>query len=62
MQRLFEDVFIIDGEIGGRPLQLVYLRGTVAAMLLDTGCAADPREVIAPQIREAGGLKISPGY
>ena len=55
MQRLFENVFIIDGEIGGRPLQLVYLRGTVAAMLLDTGCAADPREVIAPQIREAGG-------
>ena len=55
MQRLFENVFMLEGEIGGRPLQLTYLKGSEASMLLDTGCAADPRQVIAPQIQEAGG-------
>jgi glyoxylase-like metal-dependent hydrolase (beta-lactamase superfamily II) len=55
MQQLFENVFMIEGEIGGRPLQLIYLKGTEASMLLDTGCAADPQQVIAPQIQETGG-------
>lgn len=55
MQTLFENVFLLEGEVGGRPLQLTYLRGNRASLLLDTGCAGDPQKFIAPQIREAGG-------
>lgn len=55
MRRLFEGVFLLEGEVGGRPLQLVYLRGARASLLLDTGCARDPERFIAPQIRESGG-------
>src|SRR3989344_2741794 len=55
MQRLFENVFILEGEVGGRPLQLTYLKGTLVSILLDTGCAHDPTRFIAPQIKEAGG-------
>jgi glyoxylase-like metal-dependent hydrolase (beta-lactamase superfamily II) len=55
MQPLFENVFMLEGEVGGRPLQLMYLRGNRASLLLDTGCTGDPQQFIAPQIREAGG-------
>lgn len=55
MQPLFENAFMLEGEVGGRPLQLVYLRGNRASLLLDTGCSGDPEKVIAPQIRQAGG-------
>ena len=55
MQPLFENVFMLEGEVGGRPLQLMYLRGDHASLLLDTGCAGDPEKFIAAQIREAGG-------
>jgi glyoxylase-like metal-dependent hydrolase (beta-lactamase superfamily II) len=54
MQQLFEDVFFVEGEIGGRPLQLVYLKGRNASILLDTGCAGDPQKIIAPQLKQVG--------
>jgi glyoxylase-like metal-dependent hydrolase (beta-lactamase superfamily II) len=55
MQQLFDGVFLLEGEVGGRPLQILYLRGESASILWDTGCASDPPKFIAPQIREAGG-------
>lgn len=59
MQTLLRDdngsVHVLEGEVGGRPLQLVYLRGHRASLLWDTGCARDPDGFIVPQIREAGG-------
>lgn len=55
MQQLFDGVYLLEGEVGGRPLQLVYLRGETASLLMDTGCAHDPSRFIAPQIETAGG-------
>lgn len=55
MQQLFEGVFILEGGVGGRALQFVYLNGESASLVMDTGCAHDPTKVIAPQIRQAGG-------
>lgn len=55
MQQLFEDVFLLEGVINGRPLQLIYLQGESASLLLDTGCSGDPEGFISAQIREAGG-------
>lgn len=55
MQQLFDGVYILEGEVGGRPLQLVYLKGDSASLLMDTGCAHDPSKFIARQIGEAGG-------
>ena len=54
MQQLFEGVYLLEGEVGGRPLQLVYLKGDHASLLMDTGCAHDPSKFIARQIEEAG--------
>jgi glyoxylase-like metal-dependent hydrolase (beta-lactamase superfamily II) len=55
MQKLFDGVFLLEGEVGGRPLQLMYLQGESASILLDTGCTNDPEDFIIPQIQEAGG-------
>lgn len=55
MQQLFDGVFVLEGEVGGRPLQLIYLKGDRASLLMDTGCAHDPSKLIAPQIEQAGG-------
>lgn len=55
MKQLFDGVFMLDGEVGGRPLQLMYLQGETASILLDAGCAADPDRFIVPQIQAAGG-------
>ncbi len=55
MEKLFDGVYLLHGEVGGRPLQLVYLQGQDASLLLDTGCAGDPTKFILPQIRQAGG-------
>ena len=55
MRQLFESVFMLEGEVGGRPLQFVYLKGGTATMIMDSGCAHDPTKVIAPQIRDTGG-------
>lgn len=55
MKQLFDDVYMLEGEIGGRPLQFIYLKGATASLLMDTGCAHDPSKFIVPQINEAGG-------
>lgn len=55
MQQLFDGVYLLEGEVGGRPLQLVYLKGDRASLLMDSGCAHDPSKFIAPQIEQAGG-------
>jgi glyoxylase-like metal-dependent hydrolase (beta-lactamase superfamily II) len=55
MQKIFPGVFMLEGEIGGRPLQIMYLQGDEASLLLDTGCGHDPEKFIVPQMREAGG-------
>jgi glyoxylase-like metal-dependent hydrolase (beta-lactamase superfamily II) len=55
MQRLFDGVFLLEGAVADRPLQLIYLRGSSASLLMDTGCAHDPSRFIAPQIEQAGG-------
>ncbi|MBW4436318.1 MAG: MBL fold metallo-hydrolase [Pleurocapsa minor GSE-CHR-MK-17-07R] len=55
MKKIFDGVYMLEGDVVGRPLQLMYLRGNRASLLLDTGCAGDPERFIVPQIREAGG-------
>ncbi|MGI8960635.1 MAG: MBL fold metallo-hydrolase [Bryobacteraceae bacterium] len=45
---------MLEGEVGGRPLQLIYLKGDTASLLMDTGCAHDPSKFIVKQIEEAG--------
>ena len=55
MQKLFDGVFMLEGEVGGRPLQLIYLQGESSSILLDTGCTNDPEDFIIPQMREAAG-------
>lgn len=55
VKKLFPGVFMLEGEVGGRPLQLTYLKGNLASLLFDTGCTNDPQKFIAPQIKEAGG-------
>jgi len=61
MEKLFEGVSLLEGEVGGRPLQFAYLNGASASLLMDTGCAHDPTKVIAPQIKQAGG-SVSRGF
>lgn len=55
MQKIFDGVTMLEGEVSGRPLQLMYLAGKSASILLDTGCDGDLEKFISPQIREAGG-------
>lgn len=54
MQQLFQGVYMLEGEVGGRPLQLIYLKAVTASLLMDTGCAHDPSKFIATQIKQAG--------
>ena len=54
MQQLFDGVYLLEGEVGGRPLQLIYLKGETASLLMDTGCAHDPSKFISPQIEQTG--------
>ncbi len=53
---VFEDTWILRGEVGGRPLQLTLLRGSEGLLLLDTGCASDVEGLIVPAFEE---LKLS---
>ncbi|MGI9071576.1 MAG: MBL fold metallo-hydrolase, partial [Bryobacteraceae bacterium] len=55
MQQLFDGVYLLEGGVGGRPLQLVYLNGESASVLMDTGCAKDPSKFIVKQMEETGG-------
>ncbi|MCP4167568.1 MAG: MBL fold metallo-hydrolase [Chloroflexi bacterium] len=55
MKQLFDGVYVLEGEVGGRPLQLIYLKGETTSILLDTGCTNDPENFIIPQMQQAGG-------
>lgn len=51
---LFPDVYLIQSEVGGRPLQLPLLLGPERALLIDSGSAPDPERVILPALQELG--------
>jgi glyoxylase-like metal-dependent hydrolase (beta-lactamase superfamily II) len=51
--RIFDGVYMIQGEVGGRPLQLMLLVGE-KSLLMDTGCPPDPRNIILPYFRKIG--------
>jgi glyoxylase-like metal-dependent hydrolase (beta-lactamase superfamily II) len=55
MKQLFDGVYLLEGDVGGRPLQVVYLRGSSASLMFDSGCANDPIRFILPQLLEADG-------
>jgi glyoxylase-like metal-dependent hydrolase (beta-lactamase superfamily II) len=44
------DIHMISGLVGTRPLQLFLLRGSAQSVLLDTGCAQDPEQIIFPYL------------
>jgi glyoxylase-like metal-dependent hydrolase (beta-lactamase superfamily II) len=50
-------IYLIAGTVGGRPLQLFLLRGPERTVLLDTGCAPDPEQIIFPYLK---GLGLAP--
>ncbi|HEX3986353.1 MAG TPA: MBL fold metallo-hydrolase [Acidobacteriaceae bacterium] len=48
------DIHMISGLVGTRPLQLFLLRGHAQCVLLDTGCAPDPEQIIFPYLHSIG--------
>lgn len=47
-------IHMIAGRVGPRPLQLFLLRGSAQSVLLDTGCAPDPEQIVFPYLRSQG--------
>ena len=58
MKQLFDGVYLLEGQVGRRPLYLPLLRGDYGALLLDTGCAEHVDSLILPAFSE---LKVNPG-
>jgi glyoxylase-like metal-dependent hydrolase (beta-lactamase superfamily II) len=54
MKQLFDDVYLLQGQVGARPLYLPVLRGEYGALLLDTGCAEHVNKLILPGFAELG--------
>ena len=54
MRKLFDNVFLLEGQVGARPLYLPVLRGKEGALLLDTGCAEHVDSLILPGFAELG--------
>jgi glyoxylase-like metal-dependent hydrolase (beta-lactamase superfamily II) len=52
--KLFENVHLIEGEVGGRPLWLPLLIGEWKVLLLDTGCAGDVHKIVLPTLKKLG--------
>jgi len=48
--KLFENVYLLEGEVGGRPLYLPLLVGECKTVLVDSGCAWDPDKLILPSL------------
>lgn len=46
--------YLLEGEVGERPLRLTVLQGSEATLLLDTGCHADVEGLILPAFAEIG--------
>src|ERR1051325_6512676 len=55
--KIFDGVYMIQGEIGGRPLQLMLLAGE-KSLLMDSGCLHDPKKLILGYFRKIG---LQPG-
>jgi len=51
--KIFDGVHMIQGEIGGRPLQLILLVGD-RSLLMDTGCPQHVRGTILPYLKKIG--------
>lgn len=47
-------IHMISGLVGTRSLQLFLLRGSAQSVLLDTGCAPDPKKIIFPYLHSIG--------
>ncbi|MEM0964763.1 MAG: MBL fold metallo-hydrolase [Verrucomicrobiota bacterium] len=54
VEEVFEGGYLIQAEVGGRPLSLPLLAGETGTVLLDTGCASDVEGVIVPALRAIG--------
>jgi glyoxylase-like metal-dependent hydrolase (beta-lactamase superfamily II) len=54
MKKLFDDVYLLEGQVGTRPLYLPVLLGKQGALLLDTGCAEHVDSLILPGFAELG--------
>jgi glyoxylase-like metal-dependent hydrolase (beta-lactamase superfamily II) len=52
--KLFDNVYLLEGEVGGRPLWLPLLVGEWKVLLLDTGCASDVGNLILPLLAKLG--------
>jgi glyoxylase-like metal-dependent hydrolase (beta-lactamase superfamily II) len=51
--QIFDGVFLLQGEVGGRPISLPLLAGD-CALLLDTGCAFHVPQLILPALKSLG--------
>ncbi len=54
MRQLFDNVFLLGGQVGMRPIYLPVLRGKEGVLLLDTGCAEHVDNLILPGFAELG--------
>jgi glyoxylase-like metal-dependent hydrolase (beta-lactamase superfamily II) len=54
MKQLFDDVYLLEGQVGVRPLYLPIFRGDYGILLLDTGCAEHVDGLILPGFAELG--------
>jgi glyoxylase-like metal-dependent hydrolase (beta-lactamase superfamily II) len=54
MKQLFDGVYLLEGQVGVRPLYLPLFRGEYGALLLDTGCAEHVDSMILPALIELG--------
>jgi glyoxylase-like metal-dependent hydrolase (beta-lactamase superfamily II) len=54
MKELFDGVYLLEGQVGTRPLYLPIFRGDRGVILLDTGCAGHVEQLILPSFAELG--------
>jgi glyoxylase-like metal-dependent hydrolase (beta-lactamase superfamily II) len=54
MKQLFDGVYLLEGQVGVRPLYLPIFRGDYGVLLLDTGCAEHVDGLILPGFAELG--------
>ena len=54
MKQLFDGVYLLQGQVGARPLYLPVFLGEYGALLLDTGCAGHVDQLVLPGFAELG--------
>ncbi len=52
MKELFDGVYLLEGQVGVRPLYLPVFRGDYGVLLLDTGCSEHVDRLILPSLAE----------